>query len=350
MIIKIKKRFSQMQKTVKLILLIIIFVLFFVVALNSFVKVFISPSEDKIVCKEKSLATYSVSLKQNIFYESEKLPQGMNYIASLIDKIELSFDYLLSSSDLINYEGEYSIDAITRVYSENGNNVLFEKKETLVEPVKITKEKIADNSFKEDVIIDYEHFNDFAKKFKSSYFLTSDSDLSIVLNVHSKAKNRGYKGEIEFDSNSVVVIPLTEKTINISIDSNNIDNEKTLTRKNMKAYIIDIVVFALTLAISICLLYNLIKISISILKEKSKYEIQLNRILKENDSIVANIVNNINFDAYKIINTSSFEELRDVHDNLGIPILFRESIKGKLAYFYIINDQILYQFVLKDED
>ena len=49
---------------------------------------------------------------------------------------------------------------------------------------------------------------------------------------------------------------------------------------------------------------------------------------------------------YKILNLSSFDELRDVHDNLGIPILFSDVVPGELSYFTIVSDDLLYRYTL----
>ena len=43
---------------------------------------------------------------------------------------------------------------------------------------------------------------------------------------------------------------------------------------------------------------------------------------------------------------SSFDELRDAHDNLGSPIIYNELIPGKLSCFSIIDDNLLYKYTL----
>ena len=350
MLQKIFNKYSNFGQTTKLIIMLVVFVLLFVLSLNSFVNTFFSPAEYKLDCHETSNASYMIKLKPNNYYDVERLPQGMDYVASLIDKVELSFDYLLSATDLIDYDSEYSVEAITRVYGEDGKSILFEKSETLVDAVSVQKENIADYNFRSDVEIDYGHFNDFVRQFKSSYYLTTNSDLSIVLHVKSKVSSDKYKDDLSFDSTSIVTIPLTEKTINIAIGKNDIDTEKSITKKKITLFIIELCLFIITFSLSIMFLYKIIKLSADMLKEKSKYELQLSRILKENDSIIANVTNNIMFSDYEIIDTDSFEELRDVHDNLGSPILYNELVKGKKSIFYIIHDHLLYRYILKSED
>lgn len=47
---------------------------------------------------------------------------------------------------------------------------------------------------------------------------------------------------------------------------------------------------------------------------------------------------------------SSFEELLDVHDNIGSPILYKEVIPGKVSHFVLVNEDIMYQYVLSDSE
>ena len=46
----------------------------------------------------------------------------------------------------------------------------------------------------------------------------------------------------------------------------------------------------------------------------------------------------------------SFEELRDIHDNLGTPIIYNEIKPHKLSEFIIIHDSIIYKYTLDEKD
>ena len=114
--------------------------------------------------------------------------------------------------------------------------------------------------------------------------------------------------------------------------------------------ILSLIIFIVTFICSIVAVIYSFKFVLSILKGKSKYDIMLSRILKENDSIIANVKENANLVNYQVINISSFEELRDVHDNIGSPILFSEIVPGKVSIFYIINENVMYKFLLNSDE
>ena len=323
------------------------------VALILLIKAFYNKSLEYLNYSEVSKTDYTVNLKKNDYYDVNSLPSGMNYIASLIKDIDINFDYSFTVNKNVNYSFVYYVEAITRVYGDKDKtSILYEKKEDLTEKKSITKLDTSFSTFKKKVTIDYAKFNNFVNSFKTSYGLTSDSDVTIILHIIGTASNSAYEDDIEINGEAKVVIPLTEQTISVGIDSNNIKEHGSLSKKaDFNILNVLYVAFAgLIIIIDLLILYKLILIVDKYLKSISKYQKKLNKILREYDSIIANVENNLDTNKYQFVKVSSFEELLDVHDNVGSPILFREVVPGKCSHFIIISDNVLYRFVLKDED
>ena len=271
----------------------------------------------------------------------------MDYIASLIDTINLKFSYTFTTNKDIDYKATYYIEAITRVYGKDNQSVLFEKKEKLTQDEEVVKEDIMANHIYKEVSIDYDRFNDFVKGFKTSYLLNYDSNVTIVLHVNTVGKSDEFN-DIDTSGVAIAVIPLTEQTINVNIDSKNISNTGSVYDDSMWAnvnyvYLSGLIISSLADLYSIYLLLRYLIISY---KNRNKYEVTLKKILKEYDSIIANSLDPIDEEDYKILNLSSFEELRDVHDNLGMPIIFNEISQGKISNFTIAYDNLLYRYTL----
>lgn len=340
------------KKSLVLVYYICLTGIFVSLSLLFFIKTFVSRDIPSINYKESSSIDYDVRLKDNNYYETDILPSNMDYIASLIDTINLKFNYTFTTNREIDYDASYYIEAITRVYGKDNKSVLYEKSEVIKKSDNISKRGIMANSFYEEVAIDYDHFNSFAKSFKASYFLNYDSDVSIVLHVSTKGVNASFDKGIDSDGIALVVIPLTEQTINVSIDSKNINNTGSVSSSSIWDGI-NYIYFGLLvvcLILDIYFLYCLVLVIIKSYKRVSEYDRVLKRILRDYDSIIANSVNDIDVDGYKVIDLCSFEELRDVHDNIGNPIIFYESIRGKISYFCIIDGEILYRFTLDSFD
>ena len=67
------------------------------------------------------------------------------------------------------------------------------------------------------------------------------------------------------------------------------------------------------------------------------------------DLIIANVTSEIDTSNYQLINVESFSELVDIHDNIGVPILYYEEKQGNLCYFSIIKDNVLYRYKLENK-
>ena len=346
----IEKNFSSptfnMIFTGSIIILVSCFVLVF------FIKLFIINEVDHLSYDEKVTPDYKVNLKDNDYYEVKTLPSGMNYIASLVDNISVNFKYSFEATDIIDYNTTYYIEAITRVYDDkNKSKTLFEKKEILSESRTITKEKIKNLGFTESVKVDYEHFNNLVRAFKTEYGLAKSSDVTIALVTKTSGGNSEYKGNINLNSQATVVIPLTEQTINVSINSNNVTNQDRLLEKiglnNINWY--NLGMFVILTALDLYLIVKLSKNIKKYLDSFSLYDKTLKKILRDYDSIIANINNDTVITKDKVIFVESFDELIDIHDNLGSPILFNEVVKGYKSYFTIIENNMMYRYVLENK-
>ena len=84
-----------------------------------FVKTFITRSVTALSYNENSTVDYNVKLKPNEYYDTDTLPSGMDYIASLISSINLNFDYDFTTNSSIDYDASYYVEAITRVYGKD---------------------------------------------------------------------------------------------------------------------------------------------------------------------------------------------------------------------------------------
>lgn len=345
----IEKNFSSptfnMIFTGSIIILVSCFVLVF------FIKLFIINEVDHLSYDETVTPDYKVNLKDNNYYSVKTLPSGMNYIASLVDNISVYFKYKFEATDIIDYNTTYYIEAITRVYDDkNKSKTLFEKKEILSESRTITKEKIKNLGFTESVKVDYEHFNNLVRAFKTEYGLAKSSDVTIAFVTKTSGGNSEYKGNMNLNSHATVVIPLTEQTINVSINSNNVTNQDRLLEKiglnNINWY--NLGMFVILTALDLYLLVKLSKNIKKYLDSFSLYDKTLKKILRDYDSIIANINNDTVITKDKVIFVESFDELIDIHDNLGSPILFNEVVKGFKSYFTIIDNNMMYRYVLEN--
>jgi len=278
----------------------------------------------------------------------------MKYIASLINYIDTNMNYKITSTDTMDYDYTYYIDATTKVYGDpSKTTVLFEKTNRLLDEKTIKEQGKDSIEINENIKIDYNEFNSLIASFKTSFDLQSAADVAIVLHVKATAKNSSINKSIDIVDDSKLVVPLTEQTIDVNITADPANSYKVL-KDTRSALLRNIKYMIIALAFFVVALYALYKVlkKLHILKfhKKTKYKKELDRILKEYDMIIANVEHNIDESNYENLKVSSFDELKDVHDNIGTPILYSEVIKNRKSEFIIVKDNFLYKYVLERDE
>lgn len=293
---------------------------------------------------------YTINLNENSFYEANSLPENMEYIASLIKNIATNFTYTISSTDKLDYNGKYNIEAIINVYDDSTKTkTIFSRTIELVEDKDFKLYDTDTVSIFENLTIDYNAYNQLAAAFKTSYLLSNPSDVSIRLNVDADCYSKTLEKSVTIKESPELIIPLTEQTVNIELTKNTgntykvLDGEEKSIISNQSLFNIAILIAIVVIAL---IVYVIKKVFYSNDALKT-YKRNLNRILRDYDMIIANVKELVDESTYEVIAVESFEELKDIRDNIGCPILYKELIKNKKSKFIIIKDNILYKYVLK---
>jgi len=295
---------------------------------------------------DSGVVDYRVYLKENEFYSEKYLPRGKSYPTNLIDYIDINYNYIFKIDELANVNFDYKIvgDLIIENNSNNVNGPLLEKPIVIMDSksseLKNSNELVINEKFQ----LNYSDYNKFANQYRSENGLDTNSYLRIYLEVkRSTVEGTDYK----FDNDTVrlneVKIPLSERTIEINIDSNNntISNQVKYEEKSNINYV---VVILIVLQVLMALLFARVAI-VSIKKmnrRRSAYDKYVNKILKEYDRLVVETKTALDLEKYNLIDVSQFSELLDVRDNLKQPINYyciTEHIKGM---FYIKNNKDVY--------
>ena len=327
---------------VALIVFIGLTVFLFVSALNPTVK-------DSLSYKETGDTDYFVYLKPNNYFKEEVLPKNMQYIASLIDHINLKFDYTFNTTKKFNYEYKYYVTAKVIATDRNDSSkVIFENEEILLN--EITERIHGSNSFVVNPVlnIDYNRYNDIMNSFKTDYGLLMDSNLVITLHINLSGEFGKESHTFSTEQTQQVVIPLSEQTLNITFSSKKIDNtDKILVYSENKfirfAYL---VLSFLSLVVSVIFGLNLANEISKKLDKKSEYTKTINKIMKEYDRIIVNSNTIPDVSDLEVIDVTSFDEILDARESIQRPIVFTEISKGKKAWFIIIGDKVAYRYVL----
>lgn len=297
---------------------------------------------------------YKVFLKENNYYKEQYLGKDMQYVASIIKNIVPTFTYEMHSEEKMEYTYNYKVSADLIISDPNDNNKVLYKRPSLL--VKDTKEKVTGGSFRvdQDVSINYDEYNNYVNAFKKEYALSVNSKLVLTFNIDVTGKSPALKEDFKKSSKLVIAIPMSEQTINIGIDTSDINNSGTLERNYMSqikkpvALVLGIIVGLLSLALLYIVIYNF-------LTNRSKtdvYKATIKSILREYDRAIVSskTADTIDESKYNVIEVPRIEELLDAHDSTGKPILYNEDTENNISTFIIVSDEILYKYrVVKKE-
>lgn len=308
---------------------------------------------------EKALTSYTVSLKENDYYPTKVLGENMDYISNLVDKIKINYNYEIHSTETINFDYTYQIKGYLKITDKvDKNKVQFSNEYVLLE----TKQsKVNDNNIalNEELIIDYDKYNNIVNSFRRDYGLSSYAELDVKLEINANAEYQTEK--VSLPNTFDVIIPLSEQTISITNTNKNLNNIGEINIgiknkiKNLPLLIISIVlgITGLTLLIIAIVLYIT-------RYNNNPYEKELRKILKENDSFIIHANNSFIEEEENLIRVESFEQLLDAQRLENKPIVFYELEKGKKSFFIIKGNENTYRFTLtlafqlrkqkKDED
>lgn len=291
---------------------------------------------------------YKVFLKENNYYQEQYLGKDMQYVASIIKDIVPTFTYEMHSEEEMEYTYNYKVSADLIISDPNDNNKVLYKRPSLL--VKDTKEKVTGGSFRVDqeVSINYDEYNNYVNAFKKEYALSVNSKLVLTFNIDVTGKSPLLKEDFKKSSKLVIAIPMSEQTINIGIDTSDINNSGTLERNYMSqikkpvALVLGIIVGLLSLALLYIVIYNF-------LTNRSKtdvYKATIKSILREYDRAIVSskTADTIDESKYNVIEVPRIEELLDAHDSTGKPILYNEDTENDISTFIIVSDEILYKY------
>ena len=306
------------ESIVTIIIALIIIITYFTLTKNDYNKY-----------SEKAKVNYKVYLKENEFYEDKYIDEKTSVVASLIENIEVDFKYNLDLEQEQEYIYSYKILAKTNVKETKRANSIYETTEEI-----ISKEKQELNSknleISERVNINYNEYNAKINKFINIYNLDNTTN-TLELDMYVYVINK-YDGE-QINKESKVMtlnIPLTTKTVDISIGSNVIEDEGQI----------------LILIIGLIILVKLIKYMIDTRSAETMYDQELKRILFDYKSYIQTTNNDVNPNNYKTIQINTFNEILRMRDILQAPILMYTEEGKERTKFMIVKDGMLYIYVL----
>ena len=290
----------------------------------------------EITYNEISTINYNICTSNGNCSANNKIIKTEN-----LNTIKAFINYEKDFSEAVDYNYEYKVVAMTKVYDPvKVNKVVYTVNDELIENKSL---KGNDNKINIMANVDlyYEKYKNIANNFRSQFAPNAKSE--VVVNLYLEKNN-------ESESVAALTFPLNEKEFTIT---------KSLTLKNNGTYSLPIstwddnnylyAILAIILGIILLfLLYKLIRLILLLVTNRNKYQEYLNEILREYDRIIVvardGYESNVQKDEIKV---ETFDDLLDTRDILEKPIIYSK-VNDVKSDFIVEDDNKIYKYTLKE--
>lgn len=344
---KKENKFLQAGKYIFYLFIAIVFSLFSLYYFKMGLK---NTYQEEVSYKSSSNVSYKVYLLENDYFDEPYLGMNRTYISSLINYIDINFNYNLNFSNFVSGKYTYYIKGIIAADKvKDDDSSYWSKSYILKEPVTISYDN--QNSFNIDTNakVDYQKYNSLLNEFRKDYGISFDGAFKVQLVIESESNATNIKESIPVDSLIEVRVPLTQQVIDLSIDLSNNDNEgevsETIVNNTSSNYVF-LGLGILFMSVTLCLLWLIFRYIIFIYLSKSEYSKTLKKILSTYDSVIVNVSNLPNLNDLKVIEVNTFSELIDANSEVRMPINYYEEVADCKSVFVLVSTNMAWVYTL----
>lgn len=291
----------------------------------------------------KKSSNYFVLLKPNNFYASETLPPNHYYASNSINSFKINLQYAFDNSKktFIKYYYNISCKIIGSVTDENkGDETIWFQNKTLQNNV---YKSIKSKNFyvNKDIVIDYNYYNDLARKFEKTYNIKINSSLKIYFTIYYDLYEKDLKKKIK--DTIELEIPLTNTVTYVKENYKKNKNYRVYTSKKQNNLYYDILVLIIATGFILIISANF-KIVV-----KNKYQKYIKYIFRNFSDLIITVLEEPDISGLKIIRLYIIDDLIDVAEQKNANIIYYEVFPNELSNFYVITDNYVYIFTMTSE-
>lgn len=342
---------KSLKGWVRVLIKIIILVFFAIGLFLIFTSLNLSKPKEEILMSydiEQNLS-YNVNLYENNYISNESLSKIDNYITSLVSNIDLNFNYIYEATKPGNYNYNYMVNAT--LYGEYHGNADDADSKLWIQEYNLLPNTIKEvynvNSFSidENINLNFQSFNAEVVNFKSALNVPINAYLEVVMNI--KVNGEANSCDIIDSKTQKFVIPLNQVTFKIKKDEKK-DDHQTISHtedkleNDMLRFDVGIVFIVYSFTMLILTFKFIFRV-----KGKSKFDVELNRILKSYGDVIVELITPINLSNKDVVLVKSFNEMLDLEEELRTPINFIR-VSDNVGEFLIINNEICYKWILEE--
>lgn len=291
-------------------------------------------------------AVYKAYLAENEFYEQEYLNGSHAYVAELIDRMRVDFNYRLKlSGNNVRYKYSYKTIAVVEVKDKTTGMAIYNPEFNLLSPT--SKEvNVPSLDISDGVNIDYKYYNKAAGDFIKAYDLKNVvATLYVRTYINVVGAREDFKNDLSDIYTIEVSVPLVQSVVAPSVKVSAPKANRTIIALNAsieKVFGIISIVFG---AITVLGFAFLIAFSYFTRDKHIDYARRVSGLLSSYRSYIQKITNKFPSEGYTKLLLSEFSELLEIRDTLQAPVLMYENDdRTKTEFFVTTPDKLMYVF------
>lgn len=300
-------------------------------------------TEKIISYKVSDSVEYTVTMKDNQFYTSDEANESNLYITSLMDTMQVRFDYDLVGSKY--FSSEYDYIAIINLTSSDDKSVIWSYEEEILSQEKGSAVDVIEVNVNDSFNVDLSSLYTKAKEF---YDLTGyEVELDIKIKISNTLKVNDYDEGISDKQTMSISIPLTDKVASIKKSNDNSINKKIIDQYDVNEDF-NTYLFVISIALIVCIAPVTVRSYIALfnLTNLDNYDRKLKRLKSRYSYIIKNIVKEPNFDNKEVYEVLSCNELAIICGEKDLSLNLYEKKKGKECWFYVVDKKDVYMYIL----
>ena len=346
-----KKRRREYRAIRKKRIMIFSLVLCGLVLLSTVFGIIYGVMNDKmtVAYTERSNVSYEVKLFPGEYFEGEWQTSGQSYVADLTDEVKATFDYTISVDDP---DAEYyyieSMAATLVVTDKQSKVPIYHPVDVLQSPASASAK--GNTKLSNTVMIDYDGYRMKAASFIVAYDLTNvDAYIAVTHHVDTVG-SRANSAPKAFES--TLKLPLIEQTFRpettASASTNAVQYFECVPKTGVILFLVFTIVFSSLSVIGAAALVLFIFLTRN---HDINYAIKVKRLIATYKSFIQEMTTPFATEGYQVVYIKSFNEMLEVRDTIGSPLLMYENGDGTATSFVIPSSMgILYNYEIRVED
>lgn len=293
---------------------------------------------------------YTVNLYENSFINDNKQGENKTYISDLVKNIDVYFTYNYKADKITNLKYNYSIiGELKAIYLSDSSNKEVWNKEVKYKN-NISKEIIQKDNFDitDNITINYPELKKEVDQFKRQFNMNVSFNMDVYMTIKITGLYNGNK--IEYNDKILLQIPYGSQAFSIEKKYDSVyngtilDNLGIVNQFNIKSILTPISILIISV-LSFLILYK----PIFNIRKKNKYNLKLNKILRNFGNVVSELDKKVNDRGYEVVFVKSISDLISIQEELHLPVVFYEIRPNYLGEFIIIQNNIMYKYILKND-